>query len=99
MEQPNLSFAIDGASDSAPCRTDFAFSLRPSSSHDSRRQSVHCGGGGALHRRIVFSGVDDGVYVMLSPPARTGLHRIHFHGYFPVYNFTLDVTYNLMVTK
>lgn len=40
--------------------------------------------------------VDDGWYVMLSPlPA--GPHRIHFRGYNPVYNFTLDVTYNLNV--
>jgi len=45
-----------------------------------------------------FPAVDDGWYVMLSPlPA--GPHQIHFRGYNPVYNFTLDVTYNLNVTK
>lgn len=45
-----------------------------------------------------FPGVDDGVYVMLSPLS-VGPHTIHFHGYFPMYNWTLDVTYNLVVTK
>jgi hypothetical protein len=45
-----------------------------------------------------FPAVDDGWYVMLSPlPA--GPHTIHLHGYLPVYDFTLDVTYNLNVTK
>jgi hypothetical protein len=45
-----------------------------------------------------FPGVDDGVYVMLSPlPA--GLHQVHFHGFFPAFNFTLDITYHLMVAK
>ncbi|HVO78830.1 MAG TPA: hypothetical protein VMT39_02320 [Candidatus Bathyarchaeia archaeon] len=45
-----------------------------------------------------FPGVDDGVYVMLSPlPA--GPHVIHFHGFMPAFNFTLDITYNLTVTK
>ncbi len=42
--------------------------------------------------------VDDGWYVMLSPlPA--GPHQIHLRGYNPVYNFTLDVTYNINVTE
>lgn len=45
-----------------------------------------------------FPLMDDGVYVMLSPlPA--GPHQIHFHGAFPVYNFALDITYNLNVAK
>ncbi len=45
-----------------------------------------------------FPAVDDGWYVMLAPlPA--GPHQIHFTGYNPVYNFTLDVTYNLAVAK
>jgi hypothetical protein len=43
-----------------------------------------------------FPGVDDGVYVMLAP-LRAGAHKVHFHGAFPQYNFTLDITYNLMV--
>ena len=45
-----------------------------------------------------FPGVDDGVYVMLSP-LRPGPHQVHFHTYVPSYNFTLDITYNLTVTK
>ncbi len=45
-----------------------------------------------------FPAVDDGVYVMLSP-LTAGPHKIRFHGYMPMYNFTLDITYNLMVTK
>jgi len=43
-------------------------------------------------------GVDDGVYVMV-PPMRPGPHQIHLHTYVPAYNFTLDITYNLTVTK
>lgn len=43
-----------------------------------------------------FPGVDDGVYVMLAP-LRPGPHTVHFHGYMPAYNFTLDITYNLTV--
>jgi hypothetical protein len=55
-------------------------------------------GEGAFTGGAYFPGVDDGVYVMLAPlPA--GPHKIHFHGYFPMYQFTLDVTYNLMVGK
>jgi hypothetical protein len=45
-----------------------------------------------------FPGLDDGVYVMLAP-LRAGPHKIHFHGYMPAYNFTLDITYNLTVGK
>lgn len=43
-----------------------------------------------------FPGLDDGVYVMFAP-LRAGSHKIHFHGYMPAFNFTLDVTYNLTV--
>ena len=43
-----------------------------------------------------FPAVDDGVYVMLAP-LRKGPHTIHFYGYMPMYDFTLDITYNLMV--
>jgi len=43
-----------------------------------------------------FPGLDDGVYVMF-PPLRAGSHTIHFHGYMPAFNFTLDITYNLTV--
>lgn len=45
-----------------------------------------------------FPAVDDGVYVMLAPLS-AGLHKIRFHAYMPMYNFTLDITYNLMVGK
>lgn len=44
-----------------------------------------------------FPGIDDGVYVMLTP--RPGPHTLHFHGFFPQWNFTLDVTYNLLVSN
>jgi hypothetical protein len=45
-----------------------------------------------------YPAADDAVYVMLAPlPA--GPHKIHFHAALPLYNFTLDVTYNLTVTK
>lgn len=45
-----------------------------------------------------FPAVDDGWYVMLAPLA-PGPHKIHFKGYMPAYDFTLDVTYNLTVAK
>ncbi len=45
-----------------------------------------------------FPGVDDGVYVMLAP-LPPGPHTIRFHGYFPTWNFTLDITYLLNVKK
>jgi hypothetical protein len=40
--------------------------------------------------------VADGFYLMLAP-LRTGSHVIHFHGSFPAFAFTLDITYNLRV--
>jgi hypothetical protein len=44
-----------------------------------------------------FVGVDDGVYVMLSPPSR-GSHTLHFTGTFPQFtNFKIDITYILTV--
>jgi hypothetical protein len=45
-----------------------------------------------------FPAVDDAVYVMLSP-LPPGPHQVHFHAALPVYNFTLDITYQLMVAK
>ena len=45
-----------------------------------------------------FPAVDDGVYVMLSP-LPFGQHQIHFHGAYPQWNFVLDITYNITVTK
>jgi hypothetical protein len=42
--------------------------------------------------------VDDGYYVMLAPLS-AGPHRIHFHGEIPDFAFTLDVTYNLKVSR
>jgi len=43
-----------------------------------------------------FPGVDDGIYVLLKPLPR-GPHTIHFQGYFPDFNFTLDITYHITV--
>jgi hypothetical protein len=39
--------------------------------------------------------VDDGVYVMLKPPA-LGHHLLHFAGSFPN-NFSFDITYHLNI--
>jgi hypothetical protein len=55
-------------------------------------------GEGPFKGGTYFPGVDDGVYVMLAPLA-PGPHKLHLHGYFPAYDFTVDVTYNLMVEK
>jgi hypothetical protein len=43
-----------------------------------------------------YFGVDDGVYVMLEPLEK-GKHTLKFKGTFPQYNFSLDVTYKLIV--
>lgn len=43
-----------------------------------------------------FPAVDDGVYVMLAPLAK-GQHLLQFHGSYPQWAFTLDVTYHLTV--
>ena len=45
-----------------------------------------------------YPGVDDGVYVMLAPLA-PGHHVVHFHGFMPQFNFTLDITYMLHVKR
>jgi hypothetical protein len=42
--------------------------------------------------------VDDGYYVMLAP-LPVGRHAVHFHGEIPAFGFTLDVTYNLTVSR
>lgn len=44
----------------------------------------------------VAEAVDDGWYLMLSPLSR-GQHTIHFHGSFPTFGFTLDITYHITV--
>ena len=93
----NLSFEIDGAA--IPHLQDrfrvqstaFVFTIPDDNLFTAVGEGFFTGGS-------YFPGVDDGVYVMLSPlPA--GPHQIHFHGSFPLYNFTLDVTYHLMVAK
>jgi hypothetical protein len=43
-----------------------------------------------------YQSISDGYYVMLAPLAN-GRHTIHFHGTFPTFPFTLDVTYHLKV--
>lgn len=43
-----------------------------------------------------YFGVDDGVYVMLEP-LRKGHHTLNFKGTFPQFDFSLDVTYKLIV--
>ena len=53
-------------------------------------------GEGPFSAGTYFAAVDDGVYLM-APPLSRGSHTIHFHGAFPVFNFSLDVTYTLIV--
>jgi len=55
-------------------------------------------GEGQFAAGTYFPAVDDGIYVMLSP-LPPGRHTIHFHGYFPAFNFTLDITYHLSVER
>ncbi len=43
-----------------------------------------------------YIGVDDGVYVMLKPLPK-GRHTLNFKGRFTLFDFNLDVTYNLFV--
>lgn len=45
-----------------------------------------------------YPAVDDGIYLMLSP-LPPGPHLLHFHASFPVYSFSLDITYQLFVGK
>jgi hypothetical protein len=40
--------------------------------------------------------VADGVHLMLAP-LPPGPHTLHFHGEFPLFNFSLDITYYLTV--
>jgi len=55
-------------------------------------------GEGQFAAGTYFPGVDDGIYVMLYP-LPPGKHTVHFHGYFPAFNFNLDITYHLRVEK
>jgi len=45
-----------------------------------------------------FPAVDDGYYAML-PPLSAGHHTLHFHGFQPQFNFTLDITYHVYVYR
>ena len=93
----NLSFEVDGAA--VPKLKDrfrvqstaFVFTLPDDNLFNAVGEGPFPGG-------AYFPGVDDAVYVMLSPlPA--GPHQVHFHGFLPAFNFTLDITYNLTVAK
>jgi len=93
----DLTFEIDGAA--IPHLQDrfrvqstaFVFTLPDDNLFNAVGEGPYTGGS-------YFPGVDDGVYVMLAPlPA--GPHTIHFHGSFPVWQFTLDITYYLTVGK
>lgn len=93
----NLSFAIDGVKIPSLKKgfrvqsPAFVFTLPDDNLFNAVGEGPYPGG-------AYFPGVDDGVYVMVAPlPA--GWHKIHFHGALPVWNFTLDITYNLNVTK
>ncbi len=93
----NLSFQVDGVKipnlkkDFRVQSTAFVFTLPDDNLFNAVGEGPYTGGS-------YFPGVDDGVYVMLAP-LPVGPHRIHFHGSFPVWQFTLDITYNLNVTK
>ncbi len=43
-----------------------------------------------------YQAAGDGAYVMLGPLS-DGAHTIHFGGSFPAFNFSLDITYHLVV--
>jgi len=93
----NLSFDIDGVKiprlkkDFRVQSTAFVFTLPDDNLFNAVGEGPYPGGS-------YFPGVDDGVYVMLSPLS-AGQHNLHFHGAFPVFNFTLDITYYLTVAK
>jgi hypothetical protein len=93
----NLSFDIDGAKiprlkkDFRVQSPAFVFTLPDDNLFNAVGEGPYPGGS-------YFPGVDDGVYVMLAPLSG-GPHKIHFHGAFPVWGFTLDITYNLTVGK
>ena len=71
--------------------TAFAFTIPDDNLFNAVGEGPYTGGS-------YFPGVDDGVYVMLAP-LPVGPHMIHFHGSMPAFNFTLDITYHLNVTK
>ncbi len=93
----NLSFDIDGAKiprlkkDFRVQSPAFVFTLPDDNLFNAVGEGPYPGG-------AYFPGVDDGVYVMVAPLS-AGWHKIHFHGAFPVWDFTLDITYNLNVAK
>jgi hypothetical protein len=93
----NLSFRVDGVKtpnlkkDFRVQSTAFVFTLPDDNLFNAVGEGPYTGGS-------YFPGVDDGVYVMLAP-LPPGPHTIHFHGSFPVWQFTLDITYYLTVTK
>lgn len=93
----NLSFDIDGAKiprlkkDFRIQSPAFVFTLPDDNLFNAVGEGPYPGG-------AYFPGVDDGVYVMLAPLS-AGSHKVHFHGAFPVWNFTLDITYILNVAK
>ncbi len=59
---------------------------------------IHWWTGNPYTAGTYFPAVDDGYYVMLSP-LPPGNHVIHFHGWAPSANFSLDITYYLTVSK
>jgi hypothetical protein len=93
----NFSFDIDGAKiphlkkDFRVQSPAFVFTLPDDNLFNAVGEGPYLGGS-------YFPGLDDGVYVMLAPLSG-GPHKIHFHGYMPAFNFTLDITYNLNVAK
>jgi hypothetical protein len=93
----NLSFELDGAKiphlkkDFRVQSPAFVFTIPDDNLFNAVGEGQYPGG-------AYFPGLDDGVYVMLSP-LRAGPHQIHFHGFMPAFNFTLDITYNLTVGK
>ena len=93
----NLSFRVDGlkipnlAKHYSVQSTAFGFTIPDDNLFTAVGEGPYLGGS-------YFPGVDDGVYVMLAP-LPPGPHNVHFHGFFPMYNYTLDITYNLVVAK
>ena len=96
-EATNIYLDLDGSRIPHPKNsfrvqsTAFVFTLPDDNLFNAVGEGPYAGGS-------YFPGVDDGVYVMLAP-LHPGSHRVHFHGYFPLYSFTLDITYNLTVAK
>jgi hypothetical protein len=97
VDQLTVSLELDGAKiprlkkDFRVQSTAFAFTIPDDNLFNAVGEGPYPGGS-------YFPAADDGVYLMVSPlPA--GPHTLHFHGRFPQYNFTWDITYNLMVGK